>query len=459
MRKSGKIRFTTKSTGVFLLLSGIALYVAPPAMAADACAAPCNTKAKTCAECDKIFSNAGSKLTDELARLSKECCAPKCDDTCAKPADCCATSGGCDSCCDDGGLLGDCCLGDPWELYPTNCDGIKVGGWMQFGYHSENTGLFNNLGKGLNLHQGYLYIEKVADGSCDLDWGFRIDGVYGVDGTDTQAFGNPAGEWDFMNGFDHGIYSWALPQAYVEVAEGDWSIIAGHFYTIAGYEVVTAPGNFFYSHAMTMFRSEPFTHTGALATQQVSDTVKVYGGWTLGWDTGFDRLNNASPFNNGNNFLGGASVDVTDDVNFTYTTTVGDLGSRGSGYSHSIVIDTSLADDWNWVVLSDMVDTNQGAGGHEYGLTNYLFHTINDCWSVGTRVEWWKSNAFGPGMQSEHSWTFGVNYKPHANVVIRPELRHDWNRNPAGQASAFGAGRGNGKTDYTSVGMDVIFLF
>ena len=64
---------------------------------------------------------------------------------------------------------------------------------------------------------------------------------------------------------DHGPYGWAMPQAYFEVAYGNWSVKAGHFYTIVGYEVIPATGNFFYSHSLTMFNTEPFTHTGVLA--------------------------------------------------------------------------------------------------------------------------------------------------------------------------------------------------
>ena len=145
--------------------------------------------------------------------------------------------------------------------------------------------------------------------------------MYGIDANDTQAFGNPNGSWDFDNGFDHGSYGWAIPQAYFEVALGDsLSIKAGHFYTLVGYEVVTAPDNFFYSHAMTMYNSEPFTHTGVLATAGMGDNVTLYGGWTLGWDTGFDQLNN------GSSFLGGVGLTLTDDAAVTYIATAGNFG-------------------------------------------------------------------------------------------------------------------------------------
>jgi hypothetical protein len=199
-----------------------------------------------------------------------------------------------------------CCDGEivPFELFPETSSGVKIGGWTQVGYHNKSSlyDLFNQYPNHVALHQQWLYAERVADGSCGWDWGFRIDAMYGIDADNTQSFGNAYGKFDFSDAFTHGEYGFAIPQVYVEVANGDLSIIAGHFYTLIGYEVVTAPDNFFYSHAWTMNNSEPFTHTGALATYQVDDRLTAYGGWTLGWDTGFNQ------FNNGSSFLGGFLV-------------------------------------------------------------------------------------------------------------------------------------------------------
>jgi hypothetical protein len=65
--------------------------------------------------------------------------------------------------------------------------------------------------------------------------------------------------------WDNGKYGWAAPQSYIQLNKGDWDIKIGHFFTLVGYEVIPKTGNFFYSHSYTMFNSEPFTHTGALA--------------------------------------------------------------------------------------------------------------------------------------------------------------------------------------------------
>jgi len=72
---------------------------------------------------------------------------------------------------------------------------------------------------------------------------------------------------------------------------GNHIVKFGHFYTIMGYEVVPAIGNFFYTHAYTMQYGEPFTHTGILDTWTPNDQLVVYGGITNGWDNFSDPIN------------------------------------------------------------------------------------------------------------------------------------------------------------------------
>ena len=175
----------------------------------------------------------------------------------------------------------------------------------------------------LNAQQQWLYLGKEADGSNGFDWGFRFDAMYGTDAQKTQAFGNPGGEWD--NSWDHGVYGWAIPQLYGEVAMGDFSVKVGHFFTLVGYEVVTAPDNFFYSHALTMFNSEPFTHTGVLTTYKGIDGITLYNGWTAGWDTGFTNALG------GSNYLGGVGLELSESLTVTYILTAGNFGLRTAG--------------------------------------------------------------------------------------------------------------------------------
>ena len=320
----------------------------------------------------------------------------------------------------------------PWSLFKN--DNFTIGGWFQGGYHSESNDLFNNQPDDFNIHQAYFFAEKVAESrDGGLGFGFRVDGLYGIDAGDTQSFGNNPGVFDLGDGFQRGGgFGWAIPQAYGEVAGQDWSVKIGHFYTLIGYEVVTAPDNFFYSHAITQFNSEPFTHTGAIGTFNVSDDTTIYAGWTLGWDTGFDQ------FDGGSNFLGGFSTSISDQTVLTYITTIGDFGARGDdAYSHSIVFDTAVTDRFNWVVQSDLLRVDS-TGEDNIGINQYFLYDISDRWAAGVRMEWWKGDALtgyaphggifppGGGSHSYYDVTLGLNFKPTQNLIIRPEYRYDW---------------------------------
>ena len=310
------------------------------------------------------------------------------------------------------------------DVFPghVDCDGSEshcfdIGGWTSFGYHSRDNGLFNNRPDQLNLHQAWLYAERVADGSEGVDWGFRADIMYGQDAGDTQAFGNNPGQWDFQNGWDRGAgYGWAMPQLYAEIAYGDISVIVGHFYTLLGYEVVTAPDNFFYSHAYTMYNSEAFTHTGTLTTWSATDNLTVYFGHTFGWDTGYDQFNQNGQ--DGSSFLGGYSLDLTDSVSLTHIITAGDLGWRGDGWSQSIVADIAVTDELNYVFQSDIL---RAEDYDTVGINQYLLYAISDRVGAGARYEWWKADG-----SSVNAITTGLNIRPCGNVVLRPEVRYQW---------------------------------
>ncbi len=405
------------------LLAGVALFggmtVANTASAGEVYAAG-GTNGTT----QQIFGQ-GNDLTIQLASMS-----------CSADASCCAPMGSDLGCGEDAGCGEGC-----GSLFGGDDDDgeITFGGWIQMGYHSGLTprstargdaGSFNNQPHRLNLHQGWLYAEKVADGSEGLDWGFRIDTMYGIDAGDTQSFGNPVGSWDNGGSFSRGAdYGFAIPQLYAEIAKGDWSIKAGHFYTLVGYEVVTAPDNFFYSHALTMFNTEPFTHTGVLATYAASDDTTLYGGWTAGWDSGFDSLNG------GSSFLGGFSTAVSENATFTYIATAGNFGARSNGangYSHSLLLDTAITDDLNWILQSDLLRVD-ATGEDQLGVNTYLIKSISDKIGVGTRAEWWKNNGV-----SQYAVTYGLNIRPLENLIIRPELRHDWDDPNVGSESTFG---------------------
>ena len=387
--------------------------------------------------------------------LTSDCCEP----AACEPA--------CDSCssCGNGvcvNLFPCCCHGDPWTLQGIltgeSCCNISYGGWLAVGAYGNAHGAadngpiaFRNVGDGFTVNQLWGYFEKAVDtGGCGWDWGFRADYVFGVDGPDTQAFGSSPTAWD--NPWDTGRdYGSALPQLYAEVGINDLTVKMGHFYTIIGYEVVQAPDNFFTSYAYTMYYGEPFTHTGVLAEYALCDNVTVWGGWVQSWDTAFDNPND------GNHFLGGISVPLLDSVSMTYAVIGGqDRALNTDTYMHSIVVDAELTEKLEYVLQSDYGSSTGATVAQWYGVNNYLFYTINDCWKLGTRMEWFRDDDGTRLASAGDYWglTWGVNWSPTANLKVRPELRYDWYDGPG--AGPFDGGNAN---DQLSGGFDLIVTF
>lgn len=392
---------------------------------------------------DAKFISHVSCLTD-CSGCSGACgCSGGCDAGCS--GDCGGT--GCSSGCGCAGGLGGCSGG----IGGCGCgDGlfsnIDVGGWVAWGWYDNSHGLseyspggntplgFNNISGEPVLNQAWVYMGKEAETGKGFDWGFRCDFMFGADGPDTSAFGD--GSWD-TSWTTSGQYAFAMPQLYGEVALGDTLVKFGHFFTIIGYEVVQAPDNFFYSHVYTMFYNEPFTHTGVLAQRSfLDDDITLYGGWTAGWDTGFDNRNDGSVF------LGGIGMQLTEKTAVTYATVIGDPGdgpTTTDAYMHSLVFDTAITDKLNHVLQADFQtrtpDPAAGDAFKQYGIVNYLLRQVTDCLGVGLRYEWFYvgENAgppLGPATLTPgvhyHAWTLGANYKPRENIIIKPEIRGDY---------------------------------
>ena len=313
-----------------------------------------------------------------------------------------------------------CCLGCPKKLFGETCNGLQAGGWTTLGYHNRNTGLFNNHAGDVDIAQFWFYVDRQASrNQAGWDFGYRIDTVYGLDAQDTQAFGNsptgaPSG-WD--NGWDFGRHGWALPQLYAQAANCDWDVKIGKFFSPFGYESIGSVGNFFYSRSFTAFNTDPFTLTGLLAERQVSQDRSYLLGYSTGWDTGFEN-------NSGGNLIVGLRRQVNEFVNVSFTASAGDSGYRDTGTLTSGVTEVQLTDSLRYVLHTSSLNlrTNQ-----EFGVVQYLFRDVNPCLGLGARLEWWKSDRFfGGATSSTYGFTMGANYRPNANVVLRPEVRWDW---------------------------------
>ena len=111
------------------------------------------------------------------------------------------------------------------------------------------------------------------------------------------------------------------------------------------------------------------------------------------------------------------------------------------------------------MVLGDFLDTqdqNSNLARNTIGINQYLIYSLSDCFSVGGRFEWYNAqgnvlNASATEASDICALTMGVNIKPQANVLIRPEIRFDWDDDQI-------AGLDEGD-DQTTFGIDTILLF
>ena len=316
-----------------------------------------------------------------------------------------------------------------WNIFKRDDKALDISGWTQFGYHDHNNGLFNDNEKKGTVHQVWFAFDKAYDADAEgLGFGYHFDLMYGADAPDTSAFGQTTG-WDVETSDPDGNgFGWAMPQMYLTTQLNDWTITVGKFYTIVGYEVVQAPGNFFYSHAKTMYNSEPFTHTGILASKTTETGLDLTAGYSSGWDTGFQS--------HGGNGILGLGKAIGDNISLNYVTTFGDISDTESGYTHSVVMQIELGEKMDYVFQSDYVDTNER---YHIGVNQYVFYTVSEDISVGARLEWWR-NGTDLGADSQYSVTSGINYRPTSrfDMILRPEVRIDWDDSSTDTIVIFG---------------------
>jgi hypothetical protein len=356
--------------------------------------------------------------------------------------------------------------------------GIETYGFVDVGIGANAWGAdwngpitFNDRAWQAQMNQLYLINERVLK-EDELSLGGRVDLLYGTDFLYTVAGGLDS-TWNSGR-----YYGLAMPQLYGEVGTQELNVKFGHFYTLIGYEVVPATGNFFYTHAYTMQYGEPFTHTGVLGTWVPNDQLTIIGGVTNGWDNwdiglptpanpgtgqnsnaaflgaitfssadGSQALTLANSSGNevnggvdplsGNDFIGNRTVtslvytnEFTDKLTYVYQS---DFGY--AAYANDPALQNAAGPDGYYAPQG-----NQPGSAYWYGVNQYLFYNFTDSLIGGMRLEYFRDNngfrvasglrdgSPGVGGYTGNLWamTWGLNYLVGSNVIIRPELRYDW---------------------------------
>ena len=155
---------------------------------------------------------------------------------------------------------------------------VKPGGNAPMAYmYTPNTA---------ELDQTVLYLERVPDTvqTNQMDWGFRISGIYGENYRYTTAYGIASYQLlnkNLVNGYD-------FPMVYGElyipnVAQG-LVLRLGRYISIPDIEAQLAPNNYMYSHSMS-YSFDNYTNEGIVASLAATENVIIQLGLVDGTET------------------------------------------------------------------------------------------------------------------------------------------------------------------------------
>ena len=236
------------------------------------------------------------------------------------------------------------------------------------------------------LNQAWLYFVKPTktDG-YGWDIGGRIDVVYGTDWRFGQCYGLET-SIDDPNSF----YGLVLPQFYGEVAVNDLTVKMGHFATFTSLELIPAPLNFFYSHALLACPYfDPVLVTGMQADYKLNDNWTAVGGFNNGSMMFEDPTDTY-------NFLGGVKrasddkrsnlsvmVDAGPQVGFTG---VHDRTNVIAVYTYQLTERFMYGSQYTAGIEKHGSVIHPGHDASWYGTEQLFTYKLNDKWSAGSAI-------------------------------------------------------------------------
>jgi hypothetical protein len=313
---------------------------------------------------------------------------------------------------------------EAFKLFKNDPAGVKISSWMAIG----NGGLVDtNIVTGatdpgnIGVNQLGFSMDKAGE-----KYRLHLDLLYGRDALVFRSFNNSGNGWDNSDGFVHDDYSWALPQAFVEGAVGDWTVKGGHF-LFASHTGQYSTDRFFATRTITEFLISPFTLTGVTLTGKVGE-VNTTLGWAAGVNTGFDTDSSSSSV-----FVIGARRGLGEKLSVSYDALIGDhSGATGvpSDYYHELTASYAASDkltvDLSHVHQSRIADDNIRV------IRQSAYYTLSDTMTLGQRYEYVRVDS-----DQIETASVGINYqRPNwSNIILRPEIR--WDDNGTDQQTEF----------------------
>jgi hypothetical protein len=212
-----------------------------------------------------------------------------------------------------------------------------------------------------------------------------------------------------------------------------------------------------------------------MADYKLSEQWSILGGFNRGWMQFEDN-------NDYLDFMGGVRWNSSNQrTSIAYSVDVGPQDDAGvqQRFVSSLVLKQQMTERLQYVFQNDYGYQEHtlanGRGADWYGINQYLLYKLNDRWSLNMRAEWFRDDdgvrvggapdAAGIRMSdlsgfagNFYELTLGVNWRPNANITLRPEVRwdsYDGARNIAGQLPF---NNGNSSSQFL-VATDLILTF
>jgi hypothetical protein len=329
-----------------------------------------------------------------------------------------------------------------WEGAVLDDHRMQVYGWTDASYtassdEASNLPLaFNYRANQFLLQQNWLRIERavVTSGTSAPTFGFRNDWI--LPGSD-YFFTLPRGLFNGQLTANHGAPNrhgidpiQFYLEGYFPTAFQGLDVKFGRIFTQYGVESIAAVDNYFVSHSYADIY-DPFTETGIITTTKLNDAWSVQAGLVLGNDDFIDPVD--TPYGMGS--VKWAPPGGADSVLFSFIAGSGRF-NVGRHFHNPEVFDFVYTHQFEPRLtykneeLYGLTYNVPGIGfANWFSSIHYLSYDFTSRASATTRVEFFDDfqgqRTNFAGLYS--AWTVGLQLRPFKWMLVRPELRYDYN--------------------------------
>lgn len=336
-------------------------------------------------------------------------------------------------------------------------------GWMDGSYNASSvadnntTVTWNDRANKFLLQQAWIRLGRsvVTSGTTEPTWGFQIDILGGTDYRYTMSRGFFNSQLLSADG-QQNLYGVDTAQSYVNMYvptlfKGT-EFRVGKFYTPWGVESVEAPSTPLPTHSYAFNWAPPFTHCGAAAymtfsprwsavMMAVNGNDVYFGDPSAEWrfvgnvkythPNGRDTFTLATSmgrgkFNAGDPFAAPTFATINEPLGRNNINVVDLVWTHQLNPRLAYNLECIYGYQTNVPVLANAAG---GGTAHWWSAVHYLFYTLSNQLGAIGRFETFDDVAGQrTGFEGMYlSTTFGLSYKPNKSIIIRPELRFDYN--------------------------------